>query len=123
MSWEDLKVPMLVSSILLFIIALYSYLIRKWKYRARVGDYPFLHGLENKKVNGIIQIQFELPYRDQIQINILDGQELMIHNIANQLYEKGTHTLKFDTSGLDPGKYYYQLISTRQNNLKLFEKV
>ena len=123
MGWENLKIPMLVSSILLFAIALYFYLLRKWKFRARVGVYPFLHSLENMKVNSTILIRFDLPYRDEIKINILDGNEVIIDTISDEILEQGQHSVKFDTAILKTGEYYYQLISSRQNNIKRFEKV
>lgn len=123
MSWEDLKIPMLVSSIIFFLIALYSFAIRKWKYRARVGEYPFLYGLDTRKVSRNILIKFDLPFRDDISLNILDDNESVLHLVSEGIMEKGTHSFEFDTSQLLNGTYYYQLTSTRQKSMKRFEKV
>ena len=123
MSWEDLKTPMLVSSIIFFLIALYSFAIRIWKNRARVGEYPFLYGLDSSKVRNNVQIKFELPFRDDIRLNILDDNESVIHNVSEGILDKGTHFYEFDASHLLNGIYYYQLTSTRQKSMKRFEKV
>ena len=123
MNWEDLKIPMLVSSIIFFLIALYTFAIRKWKFRARVGQYPFLYGLDSKKVKMNMKIKFELPYRDKIQLKILDEKEGLIFQITDSVFEKGTHSFDYDASQLMAGKYSYQLTSTRQKSTKNFEKV
>ena len=123
MSFDDLKIPLLASSILFFLIALYLHILRRWKARSKTLKYPHLFSLEERKVNGTIQIKFELHAKDNVRVNILDHLENEIEILVSDQLDKGIHKVSFDTSMLNPGKYFYQLKSTRQNTIKRFEKV
>ena len=123
MNWEQLKIPLLISAIIVFIISLYSYLLRNWKNRARVGEYPFLHGQETRKIKDEMTIVYELPYADNVNLNILDSDESLVFSLVSERKEKGKHQITFDTSEMQKGSYFYQLDCSRQNNLKRFEKV
>lgn len=123
MNWEQLKIPLLISAIIVFLISLYSFIIRTWKHRARVGEYPYLHGQDTRKIKNEMTIVYELPYADKVDLNILDAQEKLLFSLVSERKEKGKHQITFDTSEMQKGAYFYQLDCSNQNNLKRFEKV
>jgi len=123
MNWEQLKIPLLISAIIIFLISLYSFLIRNWKNRARVGEYPFLHGQDTRKIKDEMTIIYELPYTDKVDLNVLDANEQLVFSLVSERKEKGKHQITFDTSEMAKGSYFYQLNCSNQNSLKRFEKI
>ena len=123
MTLDDLKIPLLASSVLFFLIALYFYVLRRWKFKAKSLQYPHLFSLDDRRIKGILRIRFELYFEDEVQVNILDSSEEEIEHIVSDKREKGVHEVPFDTSNLIPGLYYYQLITSNQKTIKRFEKI
>ncbi|MEM7161826.1 MAG: hypothetical protein AAF487_05225 [Bacteroidota bacterium] len=123
MDWDDLKIPFLISAIVVFLVSLYSYILRQWKNRARVGSFPFLHSLPSKKVNEIVRFKFELPYPEDVRFSILDQDEQLVQSLIDERKREGIYEVEFDSSSLHPGDYFYSLETASHKNIKRFEKI
>lgn len=54
-------------------------------------------------------IPFELGSPAEISLEILDEVGIPVHFFAQQLYQRGKHSILFDGTNLDPGVYFYIL--------------
>jgi len=123
MDWDNLKIPFLISAIVVFFISLYSFILRAWKTRARVGKYPFLHSLESRKVEDTLNFNFELPEAAEVAIKILDQNENAVCILLHEKRNQGLHAIEFDASTLKSGQYFYSLETANHKNIKRFEKL
>ena len=60
--------------------------------------------------NPITKLEFSIPEKMNIEINILDIQGRKIKNIINSQYDSGYHSINIDGSDLSSGIYFIQLL-------------
>ena len=59
--------------------------------------------------NGFSTIRFGLAHPDHIELSLYNVAGGKIKNIVSGYFDKGAHSMDFDSSGLIPGIYYLQL--------------
>lgn len=75
--------------------------------RIRTEEYINLYDLELSSITGEIEFYFTLPTAKFIQFEILDSNWLKILELASKQFEPGGHIIRFDSSSISPGTYYY----------------
>ena len=75
--------------------------------RIRTEEYITLYDLELSHVTGQIEFYFTLPAPKFVQFEILDSNWQKILELASKEFEKGGHIVRFDSSTVAPGIYYY----------------
>ncbi|TVQ01057.1 MAG: T9SS C-terminal target domain-containing protein [Balneolaceae bacterium] len=55
------------------------------------------------------QIQFELPQRSEVRLEVYDMTGRQIASLVNETVQAGIHTVNFDASNLSSGVYIYRL--------------
>lgn len=58
-------------------------------------------------------IGFSVPEKSRIKLNIYNELGQKVRSLINGDYEAGSHTIRFDASGLSSGIYFYKLESSR----------
>ncbi len=56
-----------------------------------------------------ITIDFYLPAKDQLEIELFHSNGLLVKNISKQIYEAGNHFAEINTMGLNPGIYLIRI--------------
>ena len=121
--WDYGKIALLVSATIVFLVALYGYILRNWKNKAFAIEYPYLHSLDSRLVSDEMLIKYELPIGDKVLLNILDKNQKILFTLVDDQKEKGTYEVSFNSAEIDKGTYYYQLVTSNQKSTKRFEKV
>jgi len=64
------------------------------------------------------QISFYLPKANKVHLSLLNnlGQEILV--ISNAHYDAGSHKVEMKTLGVNPGVYFYKLVSGKQKITK-----
>ncbi|MFM7668078.1 MAG: hypothetical protein ACKO7D_07810 [Bacteroidota bacterium] len=75
--------------------------------RIRTEEYINLYDLELSSITGEIEFYFTLPTTKFVQFEILDSNWLKILELASKQFEPGGHIIRFDSSSVSPGTYYY----------------
>lgn len=104
-SWTSFLAVSLI--ILIGIISyrkLLQYLSRN---RIRTEEYINLYDLELSDISGQIEFYFTLPTPKYVQFEILDSNWQKIQELAAKEFEPGGHIIRFDTSTVSPGVFYY----------------
>lgn len=97
-----------ISLIVLLGIILYrKLLLYLSRNRIRTEEYINLYDLELSTVSGQIEFYFILPTSKFVQFEILDSNWQKILELAAKEFEQGGHIIRFDSSSISPGIYYY----------------
>lgn len=103
------------------LIVLYKALLKRLN-RGNVNSDNFceLTSVEIRPASGIIDFCFSCKERRLVDFEIVTLNFELITTIASKEFEEGQHILKFDSTQLENGEYYYQL---RTNNQRIFKKI
>lgn len=108
-------------TIIVFILA-YRFLLKRMKRGViKTTDYVELSTLEGDDQQGEIQFFFKTPIDQQITFRIYGKTSDYEKKILSKPLQKGGHIVKFDTTKVPNGMYFYELTSENQKISKLFE--
>jgi len=74
-----------------------------------------LHSLPSRKVNGEIQLFYELPEKSQVKLFIIDEFNNICKELKNTEQEEGSYPVSFDTKELKNGSYFYCIKTNNAN--------
>jgi hypothetical protein len=80
-----------------------------------------LHYVENFISKGEIMFHFEVSEEQLILFEICDVEMKPLQTLKNENMNSGSYTLKFDTTVLPNGEYFYCLKGDQQQLMKKFE--
>ena len=117
-----LLVIMIAGPILFYLIFLFVYWVKWLANKEDRAKDAFANLFEIKiKDNGTLPFRYELGEDSTIQINILNTQFNLVFEVFNGKKEKGLHETSFETTILQKGTYYCQLVTENQKLTKKFE--
>jgi endo-1,4-beta-xylanase len=68
--------------------------------------------------NGTTTIQYELPFRDKVVVDLFDVQGRFIKQLINTIQPAGRHALQIDSADFPSGLFYYRLQSGKFRQTK-----
>jgi hypothetical protein len=111
-----------ISLVIVVFILLYSLLLRRMKRgQITMDDYVELLPIEGDFAKGSIQFYFKNKAPKNIEFTIYNENNSFSKVIADELYQPGGHILKFDTTQIPNGRYYYEVKTENQKTSKLME--
>jgi hypothetical protein len=117
----DKIIEFLVATLLiLLVIIAYRFLLR-YLSRGRVNQALFceLYTLDHEPASGEVSFYFVCPETTFVTFAIWKG-DAIIKQLTSQEYEIGGHLLKFQTSEIENGVYYFGIETTKQKTQKRF---
>lgn len=93
---------------------------RKAKRKYASQEYASLKSLNPAEVKGDVKFFYELPKSTKVCFNILDEKYDLVMEIENIEKEAGDHMVKFNSTQLSNGNYFYQLSTPNQKVTKKF---
>lgn len=111
-----------VSLVVVLLILGYILLLRRMK-RGQISmdDYVELHPIDSEFATGWVQFFFKIKAPKKILFIIYAENDMFFEVLTNKMYQPGGHILKFDTSEMPNGRYYYEVITENQKTSKLME--
>ncbi|MFM8597175.1 MAG: hypothetical protein ACKOBN_08830 [Flavobacteriales bacterium] len=107
-----------VSFLILLAVIAYKRLLKRFQKGQIVHkDYCELYNLDQDPASGELAFYFVCPEAQNVQFGIWQNRQLL-HELANQHFEKGGHILRFDSTALENGVYYYGIITSDQETTK-----
>lgn len=104
-----------ITLVILLAIILYRLLLRFLSRKhVNTEQYCTLFDVEDQPVKGEIPFYFstKIPRNVEFLLESVEGR--CVAHIANQAFETGGHLLKFDSSALNDGTYFYVLKTENQ---------
>jgi hypothetical protein len=111
---------LIITLLILLAIIAYRYLL-KYLSRGRVNpaQYCELYSLDQDPAFGEVSFYFVCPERTEVSFKIWDVDQV-VRELANKAYEQGGHLLRFQTSELPNGTYYFGIETGKQKSQKRF---
>lgn len=81
-------------------------------------DYAVLYGLERSRVTGEVEFYFTIDQPKKVLFSLLNSRLEEIQVLADQEYKIGGHIVRYDTTSLAEGVYFYCLRSENQKTMK-----
>jgi len=118
--YQILKDVLFYSLIILCIIILYRLLINRLSRGRHIGaNFCVLYSLDVNPSSGIIPFYFTTEMAKKVEFTIESDDKILIE-IANREFEVGGHILRFDSTKLPNGLYFYCLKTNGQETKKKF---
>lgn len=114
-------IEFLVATLLILVaIIAYRFLLRYLsKGNVDQAVYCELYSLDTDPASGEISFYFVCPEETHVTFNIWESDQI-IRELTAKAYEKGGHLLKFQTSDLPNGTYYFGIVTSKQKTQKRF---
>lgn len=107
-----------VSFLILIAVIAYKRLLKRFQKGQIVHkDYCELYNLDHNPASGELAFYFVCPETMQVKFGIWQNQTCLLE-LANQTYEKGGHIIRFDSTQLSNGVYYYGIETADQHTTK-----
>ena len=81
--------------------------------------YCELNPLEQNPAKGILEFYFTSMEPKKVRFEILNNQHQSIEIVADQDFDSGQHILRFDSTKIENGVYYYQIKTDNQQTMKM----
>lgn len=119
-TFVDVLVKLLyVSLVLLVLIILYRLVLRRFSRGAIDSeDYCELYTVEMNPAHGEIPFYFTSQMERQVKFSLLDEKMELIEVLKDFECSKGGNIIRFDSSKLANGNYFYQLETDNQKVIK-----
>lgn len=110
--WIDL---LSITLVILLAIILYRLLLRFLSRKhVKTEQYCTLFDVEDQPVSGDIPFYFSTLVSRNVEFLLVSEEGNCVANIANQTFETGGHLLRFDSTTLKDGTYFYILRTENQ---------
>lgn len=119
-SFGDVLIGMLwVSLVILVVYIFYKWLLNRMSKDAiQHQDYCVLSIIEKNPASGEIVFYFTSNEIKTVRIVILDSQMNDFLEVSNDECSKGGNIVRFDSTRIPNGEYFYGLITDNQKNVK-----
>ena len=105
---------------IVFAIVLYRLLLKKLsKGKVDLDSFCTLYSLEKNPVSGEIEFYFVSPDMIKIEFSIWKDNEKVIE-LRNDYFKKGGHIVRFDSTALSNGEYFFGIVTSNQRTIKRF---
>lgn len=107
-------------ALLILIIAYRKMLAYFGKSAPSMEDYCILHGLETHPAKGELEFYFTTTKKRNIILEILNDDLTPFSIIQEKEVSEGGHIIRFDSTTIQNGTYFYQLRTDNQKTMKRF---
>lgn len=106
---------------IMFFVVLYRALLKRWsKGHVKHTDFCELVSIEKNPAFGVIDFCFNCKGTKFINFEIVTLNFEVVKTIAAKEFDDGQHILKFDSTEINDGEYFYLL---KTDNQKIFKKI
>lgn len=111
-----------VSLIVLILVLIYRKVIKTWsKDEVSKKDFFVLYGLDEDPAKGEIPFYFTAEFEREYKLSLLNSNMEFVQEIASGLSKNGGNIIRFDSTQIEDGKYFYSLESNNQKISKMMK--
>lgn len=105
---------------ILVLIILYRLLLKRLsKGKVNLESYCTLYSLEKNPASGEIEFYFVTPELMKVEFSIWKENEKIIE-LRSEHFKKGGHIIRYDSTQLADGEYFFGIITSNQRTIKRF---
>lgn len=111
---------LIVTLVIILCVILYKKLLKKWgKDQPNADEFIILYSLESPISKGEVEFLFEQKEKKHVHFCIENKVNEQLALLLDDESKKGMHILRYDTTQLPDGNYYYVLKTNNQSTSKL----
>ena len=116
---DVIKVSLYVTLIGAVLFILYRYLLKRLNRGAIIKeDFCVLYALDNDPATGELEFYFTTEEPRDVRLSVLDSDLEEVKLVAEKKATKGGNIVRFDSTLLSNGEYYYCLKTDNQKTMK-----
>ncbi len=105
---------------ILVLIILYRLLLKRLsKGKVNLESYCTLYSLEKNPASGEIEFYFVTPELMKVEFSIWKENEKIIE-LRSEHFKKGGHIIRYDSTQIADGEYFFGIITSNQRTIKRF---
>jgi hypothetical protein len=102
-------------------IILYRSLLRRLsKGKVDMDSFCTLYSLEKNPISGEVEFYFVSPDMIKVEFSIWKENDKIIE-LKNDYFKKGGHIVRFDSTSIPDGEYFFGLVTSKQRTIKRFK--
>jgi hypothetical protein len=102
-------------------IILYRLLLRRLsKGKVDMDSFCTLYSLEKNPISGEVEFYFVSPDMIKVEFSIWKENDKIIE-LKNDYFKKGGHIVRFDSTSIPDGEYFFGLVTSKQRTIKRFK--
>ena len=102
-------------------IILYRLLLRRLsKGKVDMDTFCTFYSLEKNPVSGEVEFYFVSPDMIKVEFSIWKENDKIVE-LKNDYFKKGGHIVRFDSTTLPNGEYFFGLVTSKQRTIKRFK--
>ena len=102
-------------------IILYRLLLRRLsKGKVDMDSFCTLYSLEKNPISGEVEFYFVSPDMIKVEFSIWKENDKIIE-LKNDYFKKGGHLVRFDSTSIPDGEYFFGLVTSKQRTIKRFK--
>ena len=110
-----------ISLFIIVAIILYRLLLRKLsKGKVDMDSFCTLYSLEKNPVSGEVEFYFVSPDMIKVEFSIWKENE-KVFELKNDYFKKGGHIVRFESTSIPDGEYFFGLVTSNQRTVKRFK--
>lgn len=119
-NWMEIGMWILITlSIATLAILFYRRLLMRFnRDNMNTADYCVLYSLESPTVKGEVEIYFTTEQARDAKIVLLDADMKEVQVIKEDKFSSGGNIVRFDTTKVENGNYFYALVTDNQKTTK-----
>jgi hypothetical protein len=118
---ENLIDFLFISLFIIVAIILYRLLLRKLsKGKVDMDSFCTLYSLEKNPVSGEVEFYFVSPDMIKVEFSIWKENE-KVFELKNDYFKKGGHIVRFESTSIPDGEYFFGLVTSNQRTVKRFK--
>ncbi|MFM9985063.1 MAG: hypothetical protein ACKVOK_07495 [Flavobacteriales bacterium] len=117
---EIFKITLLVFTLLILVYVLYKRLISLLRKNNVRADYPSI-GNSLKWINErTATLEIDLEMKTELQIELFTEKSDFVREVLKKTFNSGHHQVELNLTDLQPGRYYYKVVSDKQQASQYF---
>jgi len=120
---EKIEIMSLVVAILVVLVAIYRYLLNRWRSKIDLREYPYLMPIQGRTLTGVASVSVQCPEAQEVSLHFLDREDKLLHTINEGRVKAGINDFSIDTTVFETGTYYIRLKSKGQVDTRRVEVV
>ena len=119
-NWGEIATWILITlSIITVVVLLYRRLLMKFNQdNLNTAAYCVLYSLDKEEVQGEVEIYFTTDISRKAKIVLLNDELKEVLVIQEGEFTKGGNIVRFDSTKVENGQYYYALVTDNQKTTK-----
>ena len=117
---EIFKITLLVFTLVILVYVLYKRLITILHKNNVRADYPSIGNSLKWLSERTATLEIDLETKTELHIELFTEKSVFVREVLKKNFNQGHHRVELNLTDLQPGRYYYKVVSDKQQASQYF---